>query len=383
MFTCPTEDFIKTLDKVIGAIERSTIQPILEHVLIEVADDHLTLIAADSHCHVRARLALSKGSRKGEQFCVAGSKLSSVLRSMISQSVSFRVAGSALHIQPAGAAKDDSRGFKLAIRPGEEFPRESVTHKPVAEIELEPARLAGSITRLLPAISNEIHRLYLTGMYFDFTGEALRLVATDGHRMAVDELAQIKTDKKFGIIVPRKSIDLLRRVLTDAGSDKLRLVALADVERTAAVRFEAGEVKITSVLVDATYPDYLKVIPDKAAAQASFAAAELRDVIGQVATVLDRGNDAITMALESGRASLSARGAQTSDEATLDMAADYSGESRTISFNGAYLTDMVKAFENREKISIIFPKEKESILCKTADAKEEDPLKYVLMPIKI
>ena len=389
MLICQTEEFIRTLDKVIDTIERSSIQPILEHVLVEISEDGLTLLAADGVTHVRARLPLKKSSRKkNEQFCVSGSKLRRVLGSMISKSVSFRLSGHNLHIQPAEgdkAGKADDRGFRLSTRPGEEFPRENVSHKPATEIKFDQIRLLTSINRLMPAVATEIHRQYLTGMYFDFDGELLRLVATDGHRMGVDELTRVKTDK-FGIIIPRKAMDLLRRVLSDEGGEPVKMVPLTDDDgRKAAVRFEIAEVRITAALIDATYPDYMKVLPTENDAEAVFGHAELRDVLGQVATVLDRNNDAITLGLAAGGgASLSAKGAQTNDEATLDLAADYEGPARTSKFSCAYLTDMVKAFEGREKIRIMFKHERESVLCESVDAKEEkDTLKYVLMPIRI
>ena len=384
MFTCQTEDLIRTLDKVVGAIERSAIQPILEHVLVSVEEDSLTLLAADNVTHVRAQMPLKKGSRKAEQFCVAGGKLGGVLRSMISKSVSCKVTGSTLHIQPAGDGADDDRGWRLSIRAGEEFPRENVSHKPVTEIELDQARMLESIGRLMPAVATEMHRQYLTGMYFDFAGETLRLVATDGHRMAVDELAQIKTDEPFGIIVPRKAMELLRRVLAAEAEAPVRMQPLADEEGSnAAVRFEIPGVRITATLINATYPDYMKVLPTDHDATAVFVQSDLHSVLSQVATVLDRGNDAVTVSMAAGNASLSARGAQTNDEAALDLAVEYDGSERANSFNCNYLTDMLKAFEERERIRIMFQQERESVLCETVDAKEEDTLKYVLMPIKI
>ena len=383
MFTCPTEDFIKTLDKVTGAIERSAIQPILEHVLITVEEEELILLAADSSTHVRARMPLKKSSRRGsEQFCVAGNKLASVLRSMISKTVSFKVSGSILHIQPSGSDKGDDGGFRLSIRPGEEFPRENVSHQPVTEIKLEQGKLLDMIGRLMPAVATELHRQYLTGMYFDFTGEQLRLVATDGHRMAVNELAKVKTDA-FGIIVPRKSIDLLRRVLSDESDEEVRMTPLAADGRNAAVRFEVGAVRITATLIDATYPDYMKVLPKDNDSQAVFKRAELRDVLSQVATVLDRRNDAVTISLAANRAVLSARGAQTNDEANLELAAEYEGEQRTNSFNREYLSDMVNAFEGCDRIKIMFKQERESILCEGVDVPAEGSLKYVLMPTRV
>ena len=64
MFTCKTAQISSLLDKVIGATERSSINPIFEHVLIEVNEDNLTMLAADSTTYVRATMPLEKAKRK-------------------------------------------------------------------------------------------------------------------------------------------------------------------------------------------------------------------------------------------------------------------------------------------------------------------------------
>ncbi len=380
MFTCSTAELVKTLDRVIAVVERSAIQPIYDYVVLAVSGKKLSLTAADSATHVTAEMALPKAVSKDQSLCVLANTFSGVLHSILADTVSVKIEGNYLRIRPAGDAETDDKGFKLVTRPSEEFPRENVSHKEAVAVSLPQPRLLRAIERLRPAIATGMHRAYLAGMYFDFTGKLLRLVATDGHRMGVDELAEVSSDT-FGIIVPHKAVGLLARLLDTEAEDEVKLIPLKEGERLAAVRFEIPGVRLTSALIDGSYPDYMKVLPQENDLSATFVRSDLRDVLTQAATVLDSRGEPLLLEIGPGLATVKAQGVNTSNEAHLDLGITYEGEKMTRKFNSMYLTDLVKAFEGHELIEFKFKDGRESVLCEPP-AGGEDPLKYVVMPVR-
>ena len=111
------------------------------------------------------------------------------------------------------------------------------------------------------AISTEETRYYLNGIYIhakDVDGaNVMRAVATDGHRLARVEIPMPEgASGMAGIIVPRKAVLEVEKLLEDA--DGTIDIALSETR----IRFTFESIVITSKLIDGTFPDYERVIPD-------------------------------------------------------------------------------------------------------------------------
>lgn len=100
-------------------------------------------------------------------------------------------------------------------------------------------------------------RIYLNGVYFELTGDVMRLVATDSHRLAASELPFAPgeyTSECVGIL-PKKSVDEITRLLSGAtGSARISWTDRAFV-------LESGRAEFATRLIDARYPEYQRVIP--------------------------------------------------------------------------------------------------------------------------
>lgn len=111
-----------------------------------------------------------------------------------------------------------------------------------------------SVNQVIIASSNDLTRPALTGVYFNTYDNKLAIAATDGYRLA-EKILIDKVESEVKAIVPSSSLqEVLRSIHDDV--EEIEISFNEDL-----VRFRLGEVEIISKLIDASYPDYLKLIP--------------------------------------------------------------------------------------------------------------------------
>lgn len=111
-----------------------------------------------------------------------------------------------------------------------------------------------SVAQVIIASSNDLTRPALTGVYFNTNNGHLAIAATDGYRLA-EKILIDKVESEVGAIVPSGSLQEVLRSITDE-SEEIEITFNDDL-----VRFRLGEVEIISKLIDASFPDYQKLIP--------------------------------------------------------------------------------------------------------------------------
>jgi DNA polymerase-3 subunit beta len=240
---------------------------------------------------------------------------------------------------------------------------------------------AGELKRLIDktqfAISTEETRYYLNGIYLhalESEGRSLlRAVATDGHRLArVDTNAPKGAAGMPGVIVPRKAVAEIQKLLEDGEAEVL--VELSSTK----IRVSAGDVVLTSKLIDGTFPDYQRVIPagnDKLLTvdKGDFAAS-----VDRVSTISTERGRAVKLSVSEGRMVLSVTNPD-SGSATEEIEVEYDAAPLDIGFNARYLMDIAAQIDS------------ETALLKLADPgsptviqeKEGASALYVLMPMRV
>ena len=247
-------DLLRALGHVTSVVERRTTIPILSNVLIRATGDMLEFKATDLEREVIEQ-APAKISAPGA-ITVPAHMLHDIVRKLPdgSQVELSRDAERDRVTLSSGHSR-----FALQTQPAEDFPdlaAGEMTHT----FEVGADDLKRLIDKTRFAISTEETRYYLNGIYLHVaaTGNkpTLRAVATDGHRLAQVELARPNgADGMPGVIIPRKTVNELHRLIEDGGTTVSVGVSPAKI------RFEAGTVTLTSKLIDGTFPDYGRVIP--------------------------------------------------------------------------------------------------------------------------
>jgi DNA polymerase-3 subunit beta len=266
--------------------------------------------------------------------------------------------------------------FALQTLAAEDFP-DLAAGDLGCEFTLAAADLKRLIERTRFAISTEETRYYLNGIFFhpaETSGtKTLRAVATDGHRLAQVEIERPKgADAMPGVIVPRKTVQELFRLLEDANAEVQVSVSQAKV------RFEIGTVTLTSKLIDGTFPDYGRVIPQGNDKELKVSNAEFKSAVDRVSTIASERGRAVKLNINSGKLVLSVNNPE-GGSATEELPVGYAAAPLEIGFNARYLLDIASQLESDD---VIFKLADAGSPTMVRDGNDQSAL-YVLMPMRV
>jgi DNA polymerase-3 subunit beta len=269
--------------------------------------------------------------------------------------------------------------FNLTTISPDDFPK--ISHDDLnIQFVLSATELKRMIDKTKFAISNEETRYYLNGVFLHQTQknsiDILRAVATDGHRLAQYDIPLPQGAKDMnGIIIPKKMIQELRRVLDDATGD----INIQLNENK--IKFSFNNMQIISKVIDGTFPDYTKVIPQSNDKSITTNNEELKKAIDRVSAVAineETKSKAIKLIIESNKISLSVD-STSRGSAIEEIDLDYNNEKVEIGFNSRYLIDICNEIDG-DKINLKF-------LNSTSPAiildNTDENLFFVLMPMRI
>jgi DNA polymerase III subunit beta len=269
-----------------------------------------------------------------------------------------------------------SSRFALQTLPAEDFPDLAGGDFPHT-FEVPAHDLKRLIDKTKFAISTEETRYYLNGIFFHTATHggkpALRAVATDGHRLAqLDLELPAGASGMPGVIIPRKTVHEIHRLI-EASND-----AVAVSVSAAKIRFEIGTVTLTSKLIDGTFPDYNRVIPQNNDKTLRVPNGEFMSAVDRVSTIASERGRAVKLALNKGTLTLSVNNPE-GGSATEEMAVDFGGGALDIGFNARYLLDIAGQLDS------------DTAQFKLADAGaptiirdgDDNSALYVLMPMRV
>lgn len=311
-----------TLAKVIGAVQKKNTIPALANVALIADGDNLIIKATDLDIEVTATAKAT----------VAQPGSTTVDASLLTAFVSKLPAGALVSL-----SLDD---YNLTVKTGrsksslQTLPIEDFPQMASADYDHQFTMQAPELSRLFSlsrgAQSIEEIRYYLQGVYFHPTQDNdLCAVATDGHRLyKVTSPAHVDFP---GVIVPSKTVQELVKVL-DIGE------AIISVSATK-IRFDLGSVVIVSKVIDGTFPDYTRVIPQGNNKIVTAKASDLKDASNRVATISDARGSAVKIELTEGAAVFSTQSA--SGTAEDEVTVSYNGDPLTIGFNAKYFAEVM------------------------------------------
>jgi DNA polymerase-3 subunit beta len=362
--TAPREDLLAPLQDIIGVVERRQTMPVLANVLLSTRDDQLSVTGTDLEVEL---LATSRASvQQPGDITVPGRKLLDIVRSLPeSASITLSVDGDRVSLR-AGRSR-----FTLSSLPASEFPViENVNAK--QSLFVEQGELKRLIDKTHFAMAQQDVRYYLNGLLLETEGQALRAVATDGHRLALAE-TQLKEPSLAGqqVIVPRKGVLELQRILGSAGSVEL---AIGDKH----IRAQIGNIRFTSKLIDGRFPEYGRVIPASPARRVEADRELLRQALQRTAILANEKYRGVRLNAKTNLLTLQSHNPEQ-EEAEDQVEVAYEGEEVEIGFNVNYLLDALGAIED-EKVEIGLTDSNSSCLIHAPGITHT---RYVVMPMRL
>lgn len=360
------ETLLKPLQTVIGIVERKQPLPILSNVLIEKSSSGIKFIATDLEIQISTEVEFSQQGEELQAITVAAKKLQEILRVVPDNSnISMDIKDSKLLV------KVNKSRFTLQTLPAQDFPKIVEQLLSSSKIELEQKMLKKLLGSVQYAMAQQDIRYYLNGVLLVIDGNYIKLIATDGHRLAFTCAELDTSHSKIEVILSRKTVTELFKLLSDTDGK----INLEIAEKQVKISF--SEVALTSKVIDGKFPDYERVIPDYtnhltldrlAILQALQRAAILsNEKFRGVRFVLTEKNMRI----------VSSNSEQ--EEAQEDIENEYHGPALDIGFNVNYLIDGLTNTTSSE-ITFSFGDSNSSILI-TVPGNED--FKYVVMPMRI
>jgi len=368
LFKGPRDQFLTPLQAVCGIVEKRHTLPILSNVLIEKSGGRLTLLATDVEMQIRTWTP-SEGSEQ-VSVTVAARKLQDILRSLPeSAEVSLNLDERRLQLK-AGKSR-----FNLQTLPAEDFPRMAEAAGKMTSLKLTQKRFKRLLGYVQYAMAQQDIRYYLNGLLLVAQGGELRLVATDGHRLAYASESmggETGEQERVEAILPRKTVLELSRQLAD--NDEGLEIALTPTQ----ARFSFGNVEFVSKLIDGKFPDYERVIPQNQNKLVLLDRAMFQHSLQRAAILTNEKFRGVRLVLASGSLRIISSNAEN-EEAQEEIEIDYAGEDLDVGFNVNYLLDVLNNV-GAEKIEIRLADSNSSALMTLPD---NDRFKYVVMPMRI
>ena len=360
------DEILGPLSAVSGIIERRHTLPILSNVLIDRSADALSFLATDIEIQIQAR---SAGGLAGEAkaVTVGARKLVDILRALPEGAeVTLQQQDKRLLVK-AGKSR-----FVLQTLPAEDFPRLAKPAGEAARFALPQKALRRLLGLVQYAMAQQDIRYYLNGLLMVVEDKSLKLIATDGHRLAFASMALESKLPRQEVIVPRKTVVELTKLLSDVDAE-------VRVELSAAqASFAFGSVELVSKLVDGKFPDYTRVIPVGHKNKLAIGREVLRQALLRAAILSNEKFRGVRWVLTDGSLKIVSSNADQ-EEAQEELEVKYAGDALDIGFNVNYLLDVLNNVAGNE-LECAFGDSSSSALISYAS---EKGFKYVVMPMRI
>jgi DNA polymerase-3 subunit beta len=339
---------------------------ILQNVKLVVGKDRAEVMATDLEVvGVRMEIRGVQVEQPGEAL-LPTARLTSILREVTDQEISIE-AGKEASLLRGAQSEFELPGDDPAQYP--EVPHFEGTNYHQVQANV----LREMVGRTAFAAAQENARYALTGVLWELDEEKVRLVATDGRRLAVTQgLGVMHGNHKTGVqtpVVPTKAMSLLERNLTDP--EEQVLVSIKPNEAL----FKTGRAVIYSRLVEGRYPPYKEVFPKKITAKIPLTVGPFQSAVRQAAIVTDEESKGVDFAFAKNKLTLKAHVADRG-RAKVELPIEYEGKLIEIAFQPKFVTDMLHVLEPDASVTLELADANSAALFKAGD-----DYSYIVMPL--
>jgi DNA polymerase-3 subunit beta len=365
-FACEKELIAKEIAIAQEIISSRNTLSILSNVLLETRDNSLTIRATDLKVSFQTELAVeTKNAGTATVFC---DKLLGILRSLPEGEIELKLEDDMMiYIRPVFQKID----FKLKGIPSEKYPE----LKQVGDetfFEFPQKDFLDMIAKTLFAVSSDETRYFMNGVYFECSEGRLIMVATDGRRLSyIAKEAQLPFGDLKGIIIPPKILTLIRKLAPGEGN-----LSLAVADNNLFVRF--NQHKISSSLIDAQFPNYQRVIPEKQEHRLTVEREALYAALRRVSLLVEEKSRRIHLAAQPGALVVSSSEGEIG-MAREEIACEYDGPEITLAVNYIYLLEPLREAAE-ERFSLEFTEADKAI---TLRPEPESDYFHIVMPMQI
>jgi DNA polymerase-3 subunit beta len=360
------ETLLRPLQVVSSVVERRQTLPVLSNVLLNCRNNKLTLTGTDLEVEMIAKANLDNDADEGETTLPAR-KILDICRALPEEAMISLTTNGDKAIIRSGRSR-----FTLSCLPASDFPNIEPIVSPY-EFSISQSALKDLIEHTQFSMAQQDVRYYLNGLMLEITNNALKAVATDGHRLAISETpTDIEVSEKRQIIIPRKGVTELARLLEDTESPIRILIGQNHIS----VDFQ--DISFTSKLIDGKFPDYQQVIPASPTKVVTCERQDLYQAFARASVLSNEKYRGMRLQVSENLLKATVHNPEQ-EEAEEEVEVQYSGEEFEIGFNVAYFIDALAAIKTND-VQVHFIDANHSCLVNGVD---DSASKYVIMPMRL
>lgn len=367
---CDRAALLEAVSLITSVVPSRSSSPVLLCVKLTAADGTLTLAATDNEIGLRLILEEVDVQEAGEAL-VPADKLAQIVRTSEDPTLTIEAEKPGLSTIHIRGADSHFKVYGIA-------PKEAREVRDFGDVEIDctisTAVLRNLISRTLFAAAAEHSRYAINGVLFDRDGKKLRLVATDGRRLAV-ATGECKGEGKSSCIIPTKALNLLTKI-TDGDDTSVRIAI--DGNQIVFGVGDSNEIAVlSSTFIEGAFPPFEDVIPRDLDKRVTFDAQTLASAFRRAALLTNEESRGVRMSFSDDTLTLTSRTPEVGEAEIHLEASNYEGEPLEIGFNPRYITDMLKVVDGAEVMIELKAHNKPGIL------RTGNDFTYVIMPVNL
>lgn len=359
------DELLNSLQNVIGAVERRQTLPILGNILFRASEGVLFVTATD--LEIEMICMVTTESIPDFQTTIPARKLLDICKALPDNSDITMTVEETKVLLVSGRSR-----FTLSTLPAKDFPGlDDIDAQ--HEFTIPQNSLKSLIDKTSFAMAQQDVRYYLNGILVELSTGLIKLVATDGHRLALSEYKvdiELEVDKQ--IIIPRKGVMELAKLL--GTSDSPVKLTLSQNH----IKVETDKLSFTSKLIDGKFPDYNRVIPVDGNKLMTVSRDSLKRSMSRISILSNEKYRGIRLTLTTGNLAIQANNPDQ-EEAEEELAVNYDDSEMEIGFNVTYLIDVLNVLTS-EEVQLKLKDSNSS--CIVSDVSDPSSL-YVVMPMRL
>jgi DNA polymerase-3 subunit beta len=361
--TCDRQELSEAFALATQVVGSRTTRPVLQNLCVIVQGGELEVVATDLETGVRIRCERYDAEGEGKLLLKA-SHANDILREVTEDKVTIELLDDVATIR----AGDDE--FQLITENPEDFP-EVPGFAAEQEVKLERTLLETMLRKTSFAAASEGHRYALNGVLFEIDGDTLRLVATDGKRLA---LAERGIENASNVAVKRVVSNKAVQMLTRLSAPEDETISLAFTENQIMAR--SSRAVMVAQLVQGHFPPYQEVIPKGLDKRIEFETQPFLAALRRASLLTTKDSFAVRFAFTYHKLTLTSR-IPGLGGGTIELPVAYEGDPIETAFNPTYLRDVLKVLDQPRFVFEMKEKTLPSIL------REGEGFLYIVMPIEL
>jgi DNA polymerase-3 subunit beta len=363
-------DFLRPIARVQGIVEKRTTMPVLSNLLMDVQGDRVEITATDLEVSIRDKAPAVSVEEQGS-ITVNARKLYEIVRAFPDDELSVSCTEDSKVTIKGAKSRFNVMGLPSASFP--EIP--SLDGENLNTLKADT--LKEMIDRTSFAVATDETRYNINGFLLEKEGGKVKMVATDGHRLAVMEKEyELDLGEAERALLPRKGVMELRKLLEEDGEQEFSIGVSG---KSLLVRKE--DVSMNFRLLEGEFPDYRRVIPEGNDIAVSADKAELADSLKRVSILSEDRIKGVRFNFSDSRLVLTASSKEIGD-ATVEMDVERtsgSDEAMEIAFNAVYILDLLDSLQEEKVVFYL----KDQLSPGIMRPEGSDDYTYVIMPMRL